>query len=363
MLGLLAGCAGKSGDDFRVSFGLVSAYDAAHRAFKQGLIMESRDRLLTITKDDEDYNKAQTFLKKEVEPARLKLLRYYARKGKSEESEENWAKAEEAYAMAAELSQQPKVLKKYQSNMNLKVRQLRFDSIYNQRKKEDMIWAAWQDAYIPPKGLFGDDEMFFLARQDNNAALKNRTTATWKRARMYRDEDKPEMAWLYADSYLRLSPGDKAAQDLKNAMATAIPSNFVLPKDAAPVAKAKSIKPVKIKASDILVKSLMKKGQWLEAKKEALDLRKQGNANADKLLVEINAKLAGMAKDAYQKGNLAFRSEKIDEAVSYWQEAVHLVPTESTYVDSLRRGKQIQERLSALKREESDAEKKVHIEE
>ncbi len=346
---LISGCVGKRGDDFRISLGLVSPYDAAQKAFHQGQIMQARERLLTIKKDNKDYINAQTFLKKEVEPARLKLLRYYARKGKAEEKQGNWAKAEEAYAMAAELSQQPKALKAYQKNMNLKVRQLRFDSMYQQRKKEDKALLEWQLAYVPPQGLLGDDDFFTDAREGNAQALEQRAEETWKRAEMYRDEDKPEMAWLYADSYLRLSAGDKGAQDLKNAMATALPQGFKLPQFKDSEEEAKLVKPVQVKASPQRVKLLMKQGEWLRAKKEALNLRKKGHADADKLLAEIDAEIASLAEDAYQKGNLAFRNEKIDAAVKSWQKAVDLKPNEQTYVDSLRRGKQIQERLNALK--------------
>ena len=345
----ISGCVGKRGDDFRVSLGLVSAYETAQKAFHQGQIMQARERLLTIKKDDKDYTKAQTFLKKDVEPARLKLLRYYARKGKAEEKRGNWAKAEEAYAMAAELSQQPKALKTYQKNMNLKVRQLRFDSMYQQRKKEDKIWLDWQNAYIPPRGLKGDDDIFADAREDIDQATDHRIEAAWKRAEVYRDEDKPEMAWLYADAYLRLYPGDKKAQDLRNAMATALPKGFNLPESKGSEEKAKLVKPVQVKASSQRVKLLMKQEKWLEAKKEALNLRKQGHPDADKLLAEIDAKIVSLAEDAYQKGNLAFRSERINQAVLFWQQAVDLKPNEQTYVDSLRRGKQIQERLNALK--------------
>jgi tetratricopeptide (TPR) repeat protein len=280
------------------------------------------------------------------------LLRYYAQKGKAEEKKGNWAKAEEAYAMAAELSQQPKALIAYKKNMNLKVRQLRFDSIYQQRKKEDEAWIAWQDSgYIPPKGLSGDDAVFANAREDMDQEVDDRIATTWKRAQRYRDNDMPEMAWLYADSYLRLYPGDKKAQDLKNAMATALPKGFILPKDEASVAEGKRTKAVKTEVTPALVKGLMKQGKWIQAKKEALNLRKSGDESADKLLAEIDAKISSLAEDAYQKGNIAFRSENIDAAVKFWQQAVDLKPNEQTYVDSLRRGKQIQERLQALKKE------------
>ena len=340
----LSACAGKSGHDLQVSLGLVSAYDAAQTEFHQGLVMEARERLRAIPEDDNDYVQAQTFLKSEVEPARLKLLRYYARKGKAEERKRNWAKAEEAYRMAVELSRQPKALLAYQKNMNLKVRQLRFDTLYAQRKQEDTAWLKWKDAYIPPKGLFGDDEAFRLADEDVNQELKLHIDKTWVLAGIYEKKDVPELAWLYADSYLRMVSDDKKAQDLKNAMATALPKGFKLFKSKPEVVKAKTMKPPKNQVSVEEVKLLMKQGSWLEAKKKALQLRKRGNAEADNLLESIDVNISTMADKAYKDGNLAFRSEKINKAVQFWQRAVDFEPNEQTYVDSLRRGKQIQER-------------------
>ncbi len=346
---LVSACAGKRGDDFRVSLGLVSAYDTAQTSFHQGLIMEPRERLLTISQDDEDYKKAQKFLKQELEPARLKLLRYYAQKGKSEEKKKNWAKAEEAYRMAAELSQQPEALKSYQRRVNLKVRQVRFDDLYDKQKIEDETWKNWKESYVPPMGLYGDDEVFSLVRMDIIKGFDLHSAQTWSRAQTYEKKDVPELAWLYADAYLRLSPGDKKAQDLKNAMKTAVPRGFRLPKDEGSVSKAKVTKAAKTPLDTTHVKGLMTQGKWVEAKLEALSLRKQGNQEADKLLEKIDGKIAELAEDSYQKGNLAFRSEKIDAAVKFWQRAVDLKPNEQTYMDSLRRGKQIQERLGALK--------------
>lgn len=348
----LSACAGKSGHDLQVSLGLVSAYDVAQTEFHQGLVMEARERLRSIAEDNKDYVQSQAFLKDEVEPARLKLLRYYARKGKAEERKRNWAKAEEAYRMAIELSQQPKALITYQKNMNLKVRQLRFDTLYSQQKKEDTAWARWRNAYTPPKGLFGDDAAFRRASEVMEQELKLHSEKTWRLASEYEQKDMPELAWLYADSYLRLISGDKKAQDLKNAMTNALPKGFKLFKSKPAEAKAKTVKISQKGVSVADVKALMGKSEWLAAKKQALKLRKQGNVEADKLLVDIESNISALAERAYQNGNLAFRTEKIDEAVQFWQRAVDLEPTEQTYVDSLRRGKQIQERLGALKTED-----------
>lgn len=349
---LLAGCAGKSTlHDFRVSLGLDTAYDAAVVEFNQGQVMEARERLLSIKKEDPDYKKAQVFTKEKVEPARLKLLNYYTRKGEREEKDNHWAKAEEAYQTAATLSAKPQALKRNQARMNLKVRQLRVDTLYKQRKKEDENWLSWKQSYAPPQGLIADDEAFLKVRNDFNKNLETRLEQTWVLAQHYRDKDAPEIAWLYADAYLRLAPGIKKAQDLKNAMATALPKGFVLPQENKPVkqVKAKPVLVVKAQGSVKSVRSLMKQDKWLEAKQGAILLRKEGDPAATKLLEAINVQIKKRAEKYYVDGNLAFRLEKIDEAVAFWQQAANWMPNEQTYVDSLRRGKQIQERLAALK--------------
>ena len=349
---LLSGCAGKTGNDLRISFGFVSAFDVAKTEFHQGLFLESRKRLLSIQKDDKDYPEAQAFFKRTVEPARLKLLRYYVRKAKAEEKRGEWAKAEEDYHMATELSQQPKALLTYQKNMNLKARQLRLDSLYAIRKKEDLVWLDWKKGYTPPIGLLGNDIVFLEASTNLKKLTEERLLQTKKLFKKHEFDDEPELAWLYADSYLRLSPGDKKAQNLKNAMATAVPQGFTLPKEGKKVEAVKVVKATEEKVSSRQVTKLMAQKKWLQAKEKALELRRQGDRKADKLLKKIITKISEMAEVTYRKGNIAFRTEDIDSAVSFWQKAVDLKPNEQTYVDSLRRGKQIQERLKALKAEE-----------
>ncbi len=352
LLFLLTACAGNRVSDLSISLGLTSEYKVAQTAFHQGLIMDARKHLLRIKESDKDYAAAQRFLKEKVEPARLKLLRYYARKGKAEEKKRHWAKAEEAYRMAAELSQQPKALLAYQKKMNLKVRQLRLNRLYQQRQQEDKAWLAWQRAYTPPKGLFVDDAAFAHARKYVRQEFETHMDHTWSLAQYYAQQDQPELAWLYADAFLRLSPGDKKAQDLKNAMKNAVPHGFVFPTEQRPKPKRKTIKLAKqtVQAKD--VEALMQQGKWVEAKQKALMLRETDATAADPLLHDIQAQIAVIAESAYQAGNIAFREENIDDAVKHWQQAVRLKPDEQTYVDSLRRGKQIQERLKALKAEE-----------
>ena len=181
-----------------------------------------------------------------------------------------------------------------------------------------------------------------------------------------------EVAWVYADSYLRFKPDSEKAKRLKQAMTETMPSVLRVEAWNKPLVRKKTKKSSKKiaykktvhkKVSKKDVQALMKKGKWAAAKRTALILRRQGSPDADALLKVIEQKTARLAAKAYEQGNIAFRKENIDAAVSFWEKAVHWMPKEQTYIDSLRRGQKIEERLAALKREESPAEKDSKIEE
>jgi tetratricopeptide (TPR) repeat protein len=369
---LLSGCAGKGGfNDFRVSIGLISPYKAAEEAFKKGDMIEARQRLESIKKTDKDYAKARRFLNNKVDPARLKLLRYYARKGKSEEAAGHWAQAEEAYKTAAALSRSPKALLRYQKAMNIKARQLRMQSLYIQRLQEDNAWLEWLDNYTPPRGLLGDDVAFALARDDLAEVLEYRLDHALWLANKHKKLGFPEIAWVYADSYLRFKPDSKKAMSLKQAMQKIMPKALSIEEIDEKIVSNKikkvypinQIKPTHKKVTKKDVQLLMKAKKWAEAKREALMLRRQGNPDADALLKIIEQKTSALAASAYEQGNIAFRKEHIEQAVSFWEKAVQWMPDEQLYVDTLRRGRKVQERLAALKRVESPAEKDSKIEE
>ena len=367
---LLSGCA--AFNDFRVSVGLMSPYNAAEDAFKQGEMIEARKLLRSIPKTDEDYDKARRFLNNKVDPARFKLLRYYAKKGKSEEAAGHWAQAEEAYKTAASLSRSPNALLRYQKAMNIKTRQLRMQSLYMQRLEEDEAWLRWLDNYTRPSGLLADDVSFSLAREDLIEVLEYRVDHALWLANKHKRLKLPEVAWVYVDSYLRFKPDSEKAKRLKQAMTEMMPKELraeewnkviVRKKTKKSTKKVAYKKIVYRKVNKKDVQALMKQGKWAEAERTALTLRRQGSPDANALLKVIEQKTARLAAEAYEQGNIAFRKENIDAAVSLWKKAVHWMPKEQTYIDSLRRGQKIQERLTALKREESPAEKDSKIEE
>jgi len=366
--GLLSACASTTFtlNDLNSSLGFISVYEASVEDYKQGRMMEARTRILTIERDDDDYRKARNFLKNKVNPARLKLLRYYTRKGKREEENTHWASAAEAYQTATALSIKPKALIRYHAKMLLQVRQFREQTIYEQLKKEHNTWLQWLDAYNPPLGLKGTDFAFEHARASLNATLEHRLKNLWLLANNYKQQGFPEMAWVYADAYLRLMPDSEEASQLRYAMAKKTNRGFIL----GGFAKNKVIKenepPKKHsekKISKDQVMQLMAEEKWLSARIYAYILRRQGHPDADHLLEKIGQKNASLAALAFKKGNLAFRLEHIDKAVEFWDNAAKRMPKEQAYRDSLRRGKQIQERLHALKAEESQAEKEATIEE
>jgi len=356
---LLSGCAGKhTFDEFRVSVGLLSPYNAALKDFKHGEMMLARQRLLSVKKDDEDYKKSRQFLNDKVEPARLKLLRYYAQKGKSEEKLKHWARAEEAFKTAATLSRSPKALLKYEQNMNIKVRQLRAEALFKLRFKEDKARLQWKDDYNPPMGLLGDDVGFSYVREHVSDVTETYMDETWKLAQKFKKLGLPELAWVYADSYLRLNPDAEDVLAFKVNMANQVPKALRLPHGSAnkkiKVTKSARSSKRKVvshnKVTKEEVEKLIKNQKWAEAKKAAQSLRRQGNSAADGLLQSIDKTTEKLAEKSYEKGNIAFRKEQIDRAVVFWKQAVELKPHKQLYVDSLERGQKVQERLSVLKR-------------
>lgn len=365
--GFLGGCASQL-NDLKVSLGVLSPYEVAVDELKKGQVIEARHRVVALKKDHPDYAISKELLDKKIEPARLKLLRYYARKGKDEEKKGNWAKAEEAYSTAAGLSIQPKVLLNYQRAMALKVRNVRFRALYQQLLNEDQAWLRWKDAYYPPTGMSGDDVVMGKSSETMMQILETRLSKIWSLSEQYTSDYLPEIAWLYADSYLRFKPENTQATTRKQVMSAAAPKEIVLgglmariQEKSAPSAPKVQVSQPKVvpQVSVAAVQKLMADGDWLSARHEAQLLRAQGNADGDNLLQSINDTTADLAAKAFKEGNLAFRLEKIDQAVAFWEQAVKWEPKEQTYIDSLRRGRQIQERLAALKIEEDPAEKKV----
>jgi len=224
---IFSGCANQI-KNLKVSLGVISPYEAAVDALKQGQVMEARQRIITVKNDDNDYAKSQQLLEKKIDPARLKLLRYYARKGKDEQNKGHWAAAEEAFHTAAGLSIQPKALLKYEQEMHFKARQLRLETLYKQVITEDSAWLGWMNAYYAPTGLMGDDTAMSLGNEALRKVADNRASLNWELAKRFEKDGLPELAWVYVESYLRFKPDVKSALEFRQNMLDKTPAELNL---------------------------------------------------------------------------------------------------------------------------------------
>jgi hypothetical protein len=102
------------------------------------------------------------------------------------------------------------------------------------------------------------------------------------------------------------------------------------------------------------IRKQMAQKNWLKAKQLALVYRREGGAGAAALLQNIQSEIEAAASAAFQRGRVSFRKENIDDAVKQWSRAVELMPDTPEYVDSLRRAKQLQDRLRILRESSSD---------
>ena len=353
---LLSGCGGlltKEGGS-TTKFSFLNTYEAALSDYKQGRVMTSRARIIAMDKTRDDYPQALELLKRKVEPARLRLLRHYNTKAKAAEQAGRWFQAMEFYRQAADHSTKPAVLKQRRDNMELKMRQERMDSLLIQRRAEDSALLAWPEAYEPPKGVSPKDAIFERAREHAQDMIEDRASLVYREARRYMGKDQPEIAYIEAESYLRLEPdsdrGKRLMEDIKNAIPKAIQ---VAPVTAVRSKNGKLSKRSTLPDSVTLeqVKALIGKGEWVKAKKFALVYRREGGKDAERLLKQIQSSIEKEAAALFARGGAEFRRENLTEAIRYWEQAVALMPENVEYVDALRRAQQLQERLQVLKSE------------
>ena len=350
---LLSGCGGlltKEGGS-TTKFSFLNTYEAALKDFNQGRIMTSRARIMAMDKAREDYSQALKLLKQKVEPARLRLLRHYNTKAKAAERSGRWSQAMELYGQAADHSTLPAPLIQRRNRMELKMRQLRMDSLLVQRRAEDSALLAWQEAYEPPKGLSPKDAVFERAREHAQDMIEDRASLVYREARRYKSKDQPEIAYIEAESYLRLEPDSDRGKQLMVEIKDAMPKGLRIA--STKVVRSKLSKRSTLPDSVTLaqVKELVRKGEWIKAKKFALVYRREGGKDADRLLKQIQVNLEKEAASLFTRGRLEFRRERLNEAVRFWEQAVALMPENVEYVDALRRAQQLQERLQVLKSE------------
>ena len=353
---LLSGCGGfltkEGGSTTRFSF--LNTYEAALSDYNQGRIMTSRARIMAMDKTREDYPQALKLLKQKVEPARLRLVKHYNTKAKTAERAGRWSQAVEFYQQAADHSTRPEALKQKRDSMELKMRQERMDRLLIQRRVEDSALLAWPEAYEPPKGVSPKDSAFERAREHAQDMIEDRASLAYREARHYMGREQPEIAYVGAESYLRLEPdsdrGKQLMEEIKNAMPKGI---HIAPVRAVKSKAGKLSKRSALPKSVTLkqVKALIDKGEWIKAKKFALVYRREGGKDAERLLKQIQSSMEKEAASLFTRGSLEFRREHLNEAVQYWEQAVALTPENVEYVDALRRARQLQERLQILRSE------------
>lgn len=325
----------------------LNTYDAALADFERGRIMEARNRILAMDKNREDYPQAKKLLKDKVEPARLRLLRHYVDKAKSAERGKQWDQAMTFYGHASELSIEPEFLKNKRTEMEMAMRQLRLDRLLQQRRSEDAVLVKWLGSYDAPRGVAPQDKAFAQMRELVQDIIEERADDAYAAARRYlRKDEMVEVAYIEAETFLRLMPDSERAKRLMEDVKEVFPSALRIPK-----AGASSVT-VRRPQGNVTAKEIyaaMEKGDWAKARELARIYRREGGKDADRLLKKAQSGAENAAASYFQRGRIAFQQERLDEAVSHWEKAVRLTPDNNEYVDALRRAKQLQERLRVLR--------------
>ena len=356
----LSGCASlldpkQFGQDSPFSF--LNTYEAALNDYNKGRIMMARDRVLAMDKTREDYPAALKLLRTKIDPARLRLLRHYTRKAREAEGAREWFRAMNFYAQAASLNTTPKALEAKSHEMEMKMRQLRMDTLIAQRREEDSKLLTWLNAYEPPKGVDTKDDAFERSREHIQDMVEEQASLAYREARHFLGKKQPEIAYIEAESYMRLAPDSDRGRSLMAAVKEKLPkgirvASFKSGNKQGPSSK-RVVLPETVKRSQVL--ELMRQGKWVKAKKYALVYRREGGKDADRLLKQIQASTESEAAVFFSRGRLAFRKEQLTQAIEYWEKAVELVPENGEYAAALQRARQLQDQLRVLR--ETDAEK------
>jgi len=352
---LLSSCAmidgGKASFDFgKASFSFFKTYASAKKDFERGRIMEARATVLAMDKSREDYAQARKLLQRKIEPARIRLLNHYTTIAKQAESQGEPYTAMQEYEQASTFSLKPKALLKKRQEMELQFRQIRMNALLKVRREEDSEWLAHQDDFEPPKGVSAKDEVFRREHEKFQDALEERSDLAYSEAKRFLRKGYPAVAYMEIESHLRLEPDSQSGKELKSEIKAALPKGLVIPSFNAGKSSATSkrvVLPKSVTAKQI--KALMKKGDWLTAKRYALVYRREGGKSASKLLKQIQTSLAADAEAKFNRGTFFYRREDLDRAIQYWSEAVALMPENTEYVEALRRAQQLNDRLELLR--------------
>lgn len=339
---LFSACANQGGG-FKNS-NQKGSYQQAEKHFKQGRVMSARQQLLHIKSSHADYAKAQVFLKKTVEPARQRLLRYHRGKAVKAERAGQWFVAWQRYQQTAELSENKADIKKV-SLLQQRLRGKRAKVLNRQLQYEDKQLQSWLQKYKPSRAFDANDHIFTLFRDQLKQDIQQRIKENIKQAKVFK-QDYPELAYILLQSSKRLQSDavdEKALQQLK----ARIPATI----ERAMRHARKRVAPPASKAFNLAhIQRLIEQQQWLKAQAFTDVLKRQGN-KGKALLQTIQQEVKKMAQAWFNKGREAFSIEKVDEAVRFWHKAVNLMPSNKEYSDALQRALQVQERLHLIRGE------------
>jgi len=335
------------------AFNVMNTYAVVRHDFKRGRIMRARARVLAMSKSNPDYNKAHQLLAKKIEPARKRIFIHFLRTAKKLEKQHRWSEAEWAYDQAKAVTIKPKIMQQKSTEMEQYMRQLRLEQLLRQRRKEDRTLLDYAAAYTPPAGMDRLDEIYERLREHYNDLLDDRANQAFREALHFLARDKPEIAYVEIESYLRLQPGSLKGRKLLTSIKRKLPAFLHVPQRR--ISASAAIKPMKLKRinhpKEVTAEQIqiaLQVGELLHAKQLAHIYRRNGGKGADKLLAQVEKKVKVKATALFARGSSAFRHEQLEEAIQYWNDAAALAPEESEYIEALRRAQQLQERLSLL---------------
>ncbi len=334
------------------AIGLMNTLTLIQHDYDHGRIMRARARVLAMEKSHRDYVASHRLLEQKIEPARRRLFLHYLRVAKERERQGRWSAAMWAYDQARTVTIKPKKMVKKREEMHLNMRQLRFDKMLKQRRKEDTLLLADVGAYENPRGVSPSDEVFARMREHYNELLDDRADRAFREARRFLRKGLPEVAYIEVETHMRLQPGTAHGKKLLVEIKEVMPKGLLIPSlKRLGVKKSAAGQRMKLpqQVTEKQILAVMKSGDLIKARQFARIHRRNGGKHAEKLLAQIQTQVKKKSTLLFAQGSKAFAKEKLDLAITYWSDAVALRPEKSEYQDSLLRAKQLKERLSLLR--------------
>jgi len=338
------------------AIGLMNTLTLIQHDYDSGRIMRARARVLAMQESHRDYEKSHRFLKQKIEPARRRVFLHYLRVAKEREADGRWSMAMWAYDQARTVTIKPERMAKKRDEMRLNMRQLRFDKLLKQRRKEDLSLLADLRAYETPKGVSPGDEVYGRMREHYNDVLDERARLTFREARRFLRKGLPEVAYVEIESYMRLQPGTAQGRKTLVEIKEQMPEGLLVPsQQQAGVKKVHAMQRMKVPehVNEKQVIAAVKSGELVKAQQLAQIYRRSDGKHAEKLWVQVQAQMEKKSARLFAQGSKAFAKENLNQAIEQWSQAVALRPEKAEYQEALRRARQLKERLSLLREHQS----------